>query len=616
MRLVRFLAAAGIFLATIVVAAPQRGGAPAAPAAPVQVDGAAVFTRACASCHQAGQAGVPTMDALRAFTPEAIVNALTNGKMSAQGATLSVAERASIAQFLTGRAPVAASSIANRCTTPTPTIESTRGLAGMNWTSWGNDAANSRYAPANGLTAADLPRLKLKWAFGYDGATTARPQPAMAGGKVFVGSDNAEVHALDPRTGCAYWTFKAEVGVRSGLTVGPYRSGGQTKYAVFFGDQRANAYALDTITGQQVWKRKVDDYPAAAITGSLTIQDGKVFVPVQGLSEEGSGGRGQTPCCKFRGNLAALNADTGALIWRTYMVDEPQSRGRNTRSGQEAFGPAGGAIWSSPTVDLTRRSVYVSTGNAYADPAQPMTDAIVAMDIDSGKVKWVYQATANDNWLGGCGARSGGNPGCPEVQGPDHDFSASPLLATVDGKQLLITPQKSGMAHALDPQTGKLVWQYRFGQGSGLGGVWGAAADGRNIYFGVSDGQSQNPGGVRAARLTTGEQIWSVPGPNPRLCAAVPRCTASQGAAVTLIPGAVLAGSHDGGLRAYSTEDGKVLWEFDTNKTFTTVNKVMASGASIDGSPLIVAEGMVFVNSGYGGIAARPGNVLLAFGLE
>ena len=596
---------------TVAVAAqPQQ------PPAQTQPAGGAIFDRSCASCHRAGEKEVPAPEILRTLTPEAIVNALTIGKMSAQGANLSPAERAAVAQFLTGRTPVAATttnSPSNRCTSPTPTLDATRGPS---WLAWGNDASNSRFVSQGGLTAADLPRLKLKWAFGFEGITTARVQPAMAGGKLFVASDNAELHAMDAKTGCVYWTFKADFGVRSALTVGPYRNAGQTSYAVFFGDQRANAYAVDTVTGRLVWKRKVDEYPSAAITGAPAIQDGKVFVPIQGLQEEGSGGRGQTPCCRFRGNLTALNADTGVILWKTYMVDEPRLRGTNTRSGQEAYGPAGGAIWSSPTVDLKRRSVYVSTGNAYADPPQPMTDAIVAMDIDTGKVKWFYQATANDNWLGGCGARNGGNPGCPEVQGPDHDFSASPLLATVGDRQILVTPQKSGMAHALDPDTGDVVWKYRFGQGSGLGGVWGAAADNQNIYFGVSDGQSQNPGGVRAAKLTTGEQIWSVPGPNPRLCAGAPRCTASQGGAVTLIPGAVIAGSLDGGLRAYSTDDGTVLWQFDTNKEFTTVNGVKAAGASIDGSPLIVADGMLFLNSGYGGIAARPGNVFLAFGLE
>jgi polyvinyl alcohol dehydrogenase (cytochrome) len=582
---------------------------------PAQPNGSAIFDRSCASCHRAGEKEVPAPEQLRTLPPEAIVNALTIGKMSSQGAGLSAVERAAVAQFLTGKAPavaVVANAPSNRCTSAIPTANPTSGPA---WVNWGNDASNSRYAPQGGVTAADVSKLKLKWAFGFEGITTARVQPAMAGGKLFVASDNAELNAVDPKTGCVYWTYKAEFGVRSALTVGPYRSAGQAGYAVFFGDQRANAYAVDTITGKQIWKVKVDPYTTAAITGAPTVQDGKVFVGVQGLQEEGSGGRGQAPCCKFRGSLTALNADTGAVIWKTYLVEEPKLRGMNNR-GFEAWGPAGGSIWSSPTVDLRRRAVFISTGNAYADPVQPMTDAIVSLDIDTGKVKWAYQGTANDNWLGGCGARNGGNLGCPEVQGPDFDFSASPLLATSGNRQILVTPQKSGVAHALDPDTGSLLWTYRFGQGSGLGGQWGAASDGVNVYFGVGDGQSQNPGGVRAVKLLTGEQVWSVPGPNPRLCAGQPRCASGQGGAVTLIPGAVLAGSHDGGLRAYSTTDGSVLWQFDTNKEFPTVNGVKASGASIDGSPLIVSGGMIFLNSGYGGIAARPGNVFLAFGLE
>jgi polyvinyl alcohol dehydrogenase (cytochrome) len=245
-----------------------------------------------------------------------------------------------------------------------------------------------------------------------------------------------------------------------------------------------------------------------------------------------------------------------------------------------------------------------------------MTDAMVALDIDTGKVKWVYQATAADQWVGGCGARGGGNPGCPDVQGPDFDFSASPMLATIGGRQLLIAPQKSGVGYAIDPDKGTLVWQYRFGQGSGLGGAWGAATDGQNVYFGVGDYQSQNPGGVKAVKVATGEPAWSAPPPQPRLCAATPRCNPSQGGAVTVIPGAVLAGSLDGGVRAYSVEDGRMLWQFDTNQTFDTVNGIKATGASIDGSPMIVSGGMIYVNSGYGGIAARPGNVLLAFGVD
>jgi len=600
---------------TILAIAMMLAGATAAlaqPPAPA-ADGNAVFTRACASCHQAGQTAVPPPEALRALAPDAIVNALTNGKMAVQGATLTAAERAAVAQFLTGKAPGASAAIANRCTAATPTTAPTQGAR---WTSWGGDATNARFAPQGGLTAADLPRLKVKWAFAYEGASSARVQPALGGGKLFVASDNAQLHALDPKTGCTYWTFKADAGARSALTVGPYESGGTTRYAVFFGDQRATAYAVDAVTGQLVWKRKVDEHQAAAITGAITIAEGRAFVAVQGLNEEGTGGRGNTPCCTFRGSLLALNANTGAVIWQTFMIDEPKPRGKNTRSGQEAFGPAGGAIWAAPTVDPKRRSVFVTTGNGYADPPQPMTDAIVAMDMDTGKVKWFYQATANDSWLGGCGRASGGNPGCPELQGPDFDFSAAPVLASVGGRQLVIAPQKSGIAYALDPDKGTLVWQYRFGAGSGLGGQWGGAFDGTHVYFGVGSFQTPTPGGLKAVRAATGEEVWSAPPPQPALCAGTPRCNASYGGATTAIPGAVLAVSIDGGLRAYAADNGALIWTLDTNKTFDTVNKVPGTGASIDGSPLIVADGMIFVNSGYGGIAARPGNVLLALGVD
>jgi polyvinyl alcohol dehydrogenase (cytochrome) len=592
-----------------------------------------------------------------------------------------------VAQFLTGRAPaatpaVASTGTAGRCTTAIPTTDPARGPS---WMAWGGDLASTRHAPNGGVTAADLSRLTLKWAFGYQGVSAARAQPALAGDKLFVASENAEVHALNPKTGCTYWTFKAGSGVRSALTVGPYASAGRSGWAVYFGDGAANVYAVDTITGQQIWTRKVDTHASAGITGGLVVYDGKVFVPVQGLSEEGQGGRGGYACCTVRGSLSALNANTGEVIWKTYTVPESQLRGKN-RTGQDAFGPAGGGIWSAPTIDGKRRSVYVATGNGYADPPQPTTDAVIAMDLDTGKVKWVNQTTPADQWAGGCGATNPDNAGCPDTQGPDHDFSAAPALASVDGRQLLDIPQKSGLAYAMDPDTGKTVWQYRLGQGSGLGGQWGAAVDGERAYFGVNDFLSGNPGGMRAVRLATGEQIWSVGPPEPSLCpagagggrgrggpggppaGAAPAggrpggappaggpppgtppagaqaggrgpggpggpggrgggrgggggfggggCSVAQGGAVTAIPGAVIGVSSDGGVRAYSAEDGRVLWTYDTNRDFPTVNGVTAAGGGIDGSAVIVSGGMIYVNSGFGGIVGRPGNVLLAFGVE
>ncbi len=360
----------------------------------------------------------------------------------------------------------------------------------------------------------------------------------------------------------------------------------------------------------------MDDHPLAAVTGALAVHDGRVFVPVQGLNEEVQGGRPQYECCTFRGSLLALDANTGAVVWKTYTVGERQSRGRNA-AGVPQWGPAGGGIWSSPTVDVRRGALYVGTGNGYADPPQPMTDAIVAFDLQNGRVRWVNQLTPNDSWTLGCRATNPDNPNCPPTLGPDHDFSASPSLVTVGGRDLLVVPQKSGMAWALDPdKAGAIVWQQRFGQGSGRGGQWGSAIDGRQVYVGVNDFGSKTPGGIVAVRLATGEIAWRRPA-EPPLCGAPSRdCSPSQGAAVTAIPGAVLSGSQDGGLRAYAADDGSLVWQFDTKREFTTVNGVTARGGSMDGPGPVVAGGLLFVNSGYGGLLGLPGNVLLVFGVD
>ena len=583
-------------------------------------DGAAVFQASCATCHAAADAPQPTrnpnIDTLRRLTPEAILNALLNGKMRIQAVALSDAERRAVAEFLGGRALEAANagSSVKPCTATSPF----RGPTGSSeWNGWGNGVSNTRFAKDGGIGAKDLPKLKLKWAFGYTGVTSARAQPALVGNRLFVASDTGDVHALDAKTGCAYWSYRAQATVRTALLVAPYTpSSGGNAWAVFFGDLRANAYALDASTGQVIWVRKVDDHPYAAITGALTYDSGRVFVPVQGLNEEVQGGRPEYECCTFRGSVSALDASTGSPAWKTYTVGEKQLRATNTR-GKRQWGPAGGGIWSSPTIDPRRGAVYVSTGNGYADPPQPMTDAVIALDLQSGKVRWVRQLLANDGWTLGCRATNTDNPNCPATLGPDFDFSASPALTTIEGRDLLVLPQKSGMTYALDPEKqGALVWQHRIGQGSGRGGQYGGAVDERYAYFGVGDSTTNAPGGMVAVNLATGMRAWHMP-PEKTLCGAPGRdCNAAQGAAVTAIPGAVLSGSYDGGLRAYAADDGSLLWQFDTNREFATVNGVKANGGSMDGPGPIVAGGLLVVNSGYGGIAGRPGNVLLVFGVE
>jgi polyvinyl alcohol dehydrogenase (cytochrome) len=591
-------------------------GAPAFAQVP---DGAAVYERACAGCHTnpAPDSRAIPRELLGQFAPETILTALTSGNMFRQGSALTDAERRSVAGFIAGRpvgAPLPPSTTGLCASAPRPLTASD---IANGWNGWGVDVRNTRFVPADkaGLTADDVPRLELRWAFGFAGASSARAEPAVLGGRVFVASENGDVYALDAETGCTYWTYHARAGIRTAISAGAYRGAdGAEGFAVYFSDGGANAYAVDAATGREIWIRQVDDHPYAKATGSVTVYDGRVYVPISGVGEEGQGGTPTYGCCSFRGSVTALDADTGELVWKTYMLPELRSRGKSS-AGVELFGPAGAGIWAAPTVDPGRGLVYVATGNAYAGPSQATNDAVVALDIETGAIRWSFQPTPGDVWTGGCPRENSDNPNCPDALGPDHDFSMSPLLTQrANGEDMLIIQQKSGMAYGVDPDDGSKLWAYRTSAGSSLGGQWGAAADGRRVYFGVN-GPRGAQGGLRAALIDTGEEIWSTAA-EPALCDGEPGCSTGQGAAVTAIPGVVFSGSMDGGVRAYSADEGTVVWRYDTNREFETVNGVAASGGAIDGPGPVVAGGLVLVSSGYVSLIGRPGNVLLAFGVD
>jgi polyvinyl alcohol dehydrogenase (cytochrome) len=580
-------------------------------------DGAELFTRECASCHQTADGSrAPSLASLRALSPDAVLTALTTGRMAAQAERLTPAQRATVAEFVTGKALTSGTASASgQCSAG---VASSFNKA--SWNGWGGAPGSARYAQNGGLAAAQVPRLKLAWAFGFPKALSARTQPTVVGDWLFTASDTGDVFALDAATGCTRWTYRAKAGVRGALSVAPLEAG---KYGVYFGDGQANAYGLDAQTGRELWSIKVESHANAAITGAPAVYSGRLYVPTAGVGEEM---RGQDPnygCCTFRGSISALDIRNGELLWKSYTIPtEPAPRGTSSK-GVQLFGPAGAAIWSSPTIDADRGLLYVGTGNGYSGPEQKTMNAIIAMDLKTGAHKWVRQTIPNDIWIMQCESQAGGkaktvNPNCPEEEGPDFDFSAAPLITkTAAGRDLLVVPQKSGVLWALDPdKQGAVVWQYRYGKGSGMGGQWGAAADGVNAYIGTGDGLSANPGGMHAVNLETGERAWYM-APQQKLCAAGDRrCSSSQSGAITAIPGVAFSAGGDGGLRAYSSKDGSILWTFDTNRTFETVNGVPGNGGTMDASGAVVAGGMLYVNSGYNSIVGRSGNVLLAFKVE
>jgi polyvinyl alcohol dehydrogenase (cytochrome) len=459
----------------------------------------------------------------------------------------------------------------------------------------------------------------LKWAFAFPGASSASAQPVVWGGRLYGGSYEGELYSLDAKTGCIYWSLQTEAAVRGAVSIARAKDGTLT---VYFGDMAANVYAASAATGKILWKVKVDDYPLACITASPKLHDGRLYVPVSSR-EESQVGNPRYECCRFRGSVVALDAAAGKQLWKTYVISgEPRPTQKN-RAGTQLYGPSGGAIWNSPTIDVKRNAVYVGTGNDYSTPAVTTSDSIVAFDMNSGKIRWVRQMTQSDIWNSSC--RPDGDPStCPDADAPDYDFAASPVLVELKGgRRLLIAGQKSGLVYAFDPDhDGKTVWTQRAGKGGTSGGVmFGPAADSEYVYVAVSDAKKTNGkpdpsgvGGMVAINLATGEKVWSTPNPP---CEEEGPCSPSQAAAVSAIPGVVFAGSNDGHMRAYSAKDGKIIWDYDTVQEYKTVNGVKAKGGSINDGGAAIVGGLLFTNSGYSHHSGViPGNALLAFSAE
>jgi polyvinyl alcohol dehydrogenase (cytochrome) len=498
-----------------------------------------------------------------------------------------------------------AKSMPNQCAANTPLGD----VAGQpSWNGWGNGGSNSRYQGAGaGLDATQAEKLKLKWAFGFPGAKSVYSQPSVAAGRVFVGIDTGYVYSIDAATGCVYWSYKAAAAVRTAISIGPGRTEGSA--LAYFGDQKGTAYAVNAQTGVEVWKIRVDPHPQSRLTGAPAIYQNRIYVPVAS-AEEPAALDPAYECCTFRGSVVALDAFTGKQVWKKYMIaDAPKKTGKNPK-GTQLWAPSGAGIWSAPTLDPKRRALYVGTGDAYSAPAAKTTDSIVALDMDSGRMLWSVQDLAGDAWVVACIDGRGSKDNCPANAGPDFDFGASPMLKTLpDGKSILVAAQKSGIVWAHDPdRKGFVVWKTSVASKTpGPSGQlnFGGSADDRNAYFGLSSG------GVVALALTNGERLWFTP------MSPEQGRNSGQDAAVSTIPGVTFSGGWDGVLRALSTTDGKILWQYDMMRDFDTVNKVPANGGSMGASGPTVAGGMVFAGAGYPGVQnGRNGNVLLAFSAE
>jgi polyvinyl alcohol dehydrogenase (cytochrome) len=574
-------------------------------------DGAKIFQTNCSACHLGAMLEAPKVEALKLYPPERIIKSLESGLMSTAGIGLSLADKHAVAEFITGK-KVANSKISETIyTCKSIGVDLPKSLSQVDWNGWGGKSGNRRHQDdKSGISPDNVAELKLKWAFAFPEATRVRSQPIVSNNMVYIGSQAGIIYALDVETGCVHWEYQAKDEVRGSLFL--------QQDSLLFGDLDGNAYAIDAQSGELKWRVKVHPNPLAVVTGSVIADEKKVYVPVSSL-EIIPAARVEYECCSFRGAVVAIDLQSGENVWTTYTIDEPKPTYK-TSAGTQQHGPSGAPVWSGPTLDLKRNLLYATTGQNYSSPATGTSDAVLAMDLNSGEIKWVTQVTKGDAWNGAC---SRNTPNCPKEDGPDYDIGASAMLSTAEnGKQLLIIGQKSGMVYALDPDAkGKIIWKQRVGSGGTMGGVhWGMSTDNQKVYVGVSDlptNNTYNVGkshpGLHSLDLLTGKFIWRTELPN--VCPKEPKflCFPGISAAVSSSPDLVYAGGLDGMFRIFSASKGEIRWEYDTKQSLQTINGVEGFGGSIESDGPVIANGNIYLTSGYDKWAEMPGNILMVF---
>jgi polyvinyl alcohol dehydrogenase (cytochrome) len=555
--------------------------------------GEAIYKQRCSGCHDQPGSRIPPRQALQKMPALRILRAMNSGAMMTVAYPLRREERETVAAYLGTPGPE-----------PGPKPEA--------------------FCKERAITLKQIPQFSWNgWSPALDNARFQYAQPTVVDGHIFMGSAAGTIYALDASSGCIVWTYQAGAPVREAVATAPLGD----KHAVLFGDLTGTFYALEAETGRLLWKKRIEDHEAALLTGSPTVYMGNVYVGVASW-EETRAINPAYPCCSFRGSVVALRVRDGAQVWKTYTIDDGPHPTGKTSTGTLRQGPSGAGIWSAPTIDPKRGMLYVTTGDNYSAPSTTTSDAVLGLDLATGRMLWSRQVTPGDVFNSGCVAGVNG-PNCPEegARGPDYDFGSSAILVkTPQGGDLLIAGQKSGIVYALDPgRKGEIVWTARVGKGGTIGGVqWGMASDGQNVYAAASDAyfftkdgfrvlSPDQGGGLTALRVAEGTKAWYAA---PQSCGSRPGCSPAQSAALTAIPGMVFSGSMDGHMRAFAAEDGKVLWDFNTGRQFTTVNGVAGKGGAIDGPGPVIVNGMLFMTSGYGRFGGAPGNVLLAFAPE
>lgn len=594
------------------------------------INAAGLFAENCLICH--GQPGPwVSIQGMARLTSEEVYRVLWSGLMRELAIGLTDAERKAIASYVGGLGPDKPSPKSGGICSSSNKRATGSHINTVNWSGWSPGPNNDRHVRDVKLSSSQVAGLTLKWSFVFPDTapfTSASTQPTIVDGRLYIGNMNGMVYALDANTGCTYWSFKAKTHIRSTIAVS-----GDT---LVFADYETNVYALDAQTGALRWSARADEQPSSRVNGNVSLHNGVVYVPIASNHEFTVSWREETACCSFQGVMVAFDVASGNRIWKTQLIDEPlRELGPNSK-GVMRYGPSGVSVFSVPTIDVKRQLLYLTTGNQFTEPKIAEGDAVIALDLNSGEKRWTKSFVPEafeqgDIWHGGCEAAAvfGGTvenhcpPVNPDREG-DREIGAPAVLKTLEnGKDVLLVGTKDGVLYSIDPdREGAVLWQIRLSSyKSEKRFTWGIehgiAVDDKYVYAPIADiSPLEGTANSSMARvdLETGKLLWQKKAAGDTCNNKPFGCLNTYMAAPTVAGSVLFIGSADGNLRALDTDNGRVIWTYDTAKEFSGVNGLKGSGGSIMRTSPTIVNGMLYQTSGYGFLAqAMPGNVLLAF---
>ena len=567
----------------------------------------------CLNCHLDPNIQAPSLESMSWYTKQGLVAVMQRGKMKSQSAHLTQEEQFLIADFIS---EAVVDDQFEECQFD---LKKKDVLGKSHWSSWGVTNTNTRYQPDSDIDSRNVSNLKLRWVFNVKGLESRSP-PVVIGNLLIIGTSTGFIYALDKKTGCVHWSYRAEGDIRSSPLVKLNNA------FLYFIDSYLTVYSLNLLDGSVRWKTDLPSEEFNFSTGSPVLYGSKLIIPISTIETV----MPLDPfheCCKTSGAVVAVDVYTGELIWNHRVLPKAELIGKRLITRVKKFAPSGAAVWSTPTIDSSGNKIFFGTAQSLQSPASEFSDAIIALDFDTGKRIWSHQTTPKDAFNLACMIPL--HPSCPEEDGPDLDFGAA-VIYTKDnqGKEIVIAGQKSGWVYAFDPKDGQKIWSKRLGRGGKLGGVhWGMATKGNTLFVGISDREIPSDEGLYDMKpspglysldISTGNLLWVSSIELRKDCE---ECNEKNllgfSAPISITNDVIFAGSLDGRFFAYTTQ-GKRVWAFDTKKDFIAVNaySTKAKGGSIDAAGPVIVDDWVFTNSGFGGHDQIPGNVLLAFSLE